>query len=230
MKQAIVLLSGGLDSATVAAIAVNSGFKNWIALSFSYGQKHVAELQAAKAVAKRFNALEHIVFPIDLAHFGASALTDKEIAVPKDRNSSGVTKNQIPITYVPARNIVFLSIALALAESRSCQDVFIGANAVDYSGYPDCRPDFIESFQNMANIGTKQGATGTFIHIHAPIIELTKAEIIQKGTLLGVDYAETVSCYNANTEGLACGNCDSCYFRIEGFRAAGILDPTRYQG
>lgn len=227
MKQAIVLLSGGLDSATVAAIAKSGGFDDWIALSFSYGQKHSAELDAAARVATALKASEHIVFPIALDSFGASSLTQKGVEVP-DASATPKLENDIPSTYVPARNIVFLSIALALAESRSCQDIFIGANAVDYSGYPDCRPEFIDSFAKMANIGTKQGALGTRINIHTPIIDMSKAEIVRLGTSLGVDYALTVSCYRANDNGEACGHCDSCYFRKEGFHAAELFDPTLY--
>ncbi len=228
MKQAIVLLSGGLDSATVAAIAKSGGFDDWVALSFSYGQKHSAELESAKKVAQILKASEHIIFPIELDKFGGSALTDSGLTVP---TFSGKTQedNGIPVTYVPARNIVFLSLALALAESRDCQDIFIGANAVDYSGYPDCRPEFIQAFQSMANLGTKQGATGTPIQIHTPIIEMSKSEIIRAGVALGVDYIMTVSCYKADSNGAACGLCDSCYFRKEGFKQAGLVDPTLYQ-
>jgi 7-cyano-7-deazaguanine synthase len=221
-KRAVVLVSGGLDSATTLAIAREQGFECY-ALSFDYGQRHRCELVASEAVAESLDAAEHRTFTLDLRQFGGSALTDDAIAVPESGGEG------IPVTYVPARNTVFLSLALAWAEVLGAQDIFIGVNAVDYSGYPDCRPEFIAAFERMANLATKAAVEGHPMRIHAPLIELSKAEIIRSGTRLGVDYAQTVSCYNPTPEGLACGRCDSCRLRAEGFAAAGLPDPTRYQ-
>ncbi len=222
-KKAVVLLSGGLDSATTLAMARAAGYECF-ALSFDYGQRHRCELKASDAVADYLGAVEHRTVTLDLRQFGGSALTDDAIAVP-DSGGEG-----IPVTYVPARNTVFLSLALAWAEVLGAHDIFIGVNAVDYSGYPDCRPEFIAAFEQMANLATKAGVEGERFTIHAPLIELSKAEIIHRGTGLGVDYGMTVSCYNPSDEGLACGRCDSCRLRAEGFAAAGVADPTRYQG
>jgi 7-cyano-7-deazaguanine synthase len=221
MKRAVVLLSGGLDSATTLAVANSRGYACH-ALSFDYGQRHVAELQAASRVAASLGAAEHRVVRIDLGQLGGSALTDTAIDVPEAPTEG------IPITYVPARNTVMLAYALAWAEVLGASDIFIGVNAVDYSGYPDCRPEFIEAFEKLANLATRAGVEQGGFHVHAPLISLSKAEIIQLGTTLGVDYGQTVSCYQATGEGLACGRCDSCRLRREGFRAAGLTDPTRY--
>lgn len=224
-KQAIVLLSGGLDSATTLAIAQSIGFDCY-ALSFSYGQRHSAELHAASKIAALSNVIEHKIFDIDLSTFKGSALTDNEIKVP--RGESLKNTDEIPVTYVPARNTVFLSIALAWAEVLKIDDVFIGVNAVDYSGYPDCRPEYIQAFQAMANLATKAGVEGNVLKIHTPLVSLSKAEIIALGNQHNVDYSQTVSCYLADGEGRACGSCDSCYFRRQGFKDAGINDPTLY--
>lgn len=221
-KHAIVLLSGGLDSATVLAIAQRDGYICH-ALSFDYGQRHYAELAAAARVASVQGAAEHRVFKMDLAVFGGSSLTDSAIAVP-ELPSAG-----IPSTYVPARNTIMLSIALAWAEVLNSRAIFIGVNAVDYSGYPDCRPEYIAAFEKMANLATKVGVEGQDLHIHAPLMQMSKGDIIQLGTTLGVDYAATVSCYQADEEGRACGVCDSCRLREQGFQQAGIPDPTRYR-
>ncbi len=221
MKNAVVLLSGGLDSATVLAMAKSQGFICY-ALSVDYGQRHHSELAAAKLVAQTLGAREHRVVNIDLTGFGGSALTDSSIAVP-EAESTG-----IPLTYVPARNTIMLSLALAWAEVLHAQDIFIGVNAVDYSGYPDCRPAYIEAYQRMANLATQAAVEGAPLTIHAPLLHLSKAEIIQQGTRLGVDYATTVSCYQANQLGEACGLCDSCRLRRAGFEAARVIDPTRY--
>lgn len=221
MKHAVVLLSGGLDSATTLAVAQSLGYACH-ALSFDYGQRHVAELQAASRVAAALGVAEHRVVRLDLGQLGGSALTDAAIAVPESPSEG------IPVTYVPARNTVMLAYALAWTEVLGARDIFIGVNAVDYSGYPDCRPEFIDAFEKLANLATKAGVEEGGFHVHAPLIRLSKAEIIQMGTALGVDYGQTVSCYQANDEGLACGRCDSCRLRSEGFRAAGIADPTRY--
>lgn len=221
-KHAIVLLSGGLDSATVLAIAQRDGYVCH-ALSFDYGQRHYAELAAAARVAASLGAAEHRVFKMDLAMFGGSALTDSAIAVPESPSPG------IPSTYVPARNTIMLSIALAWAEVLNSRAIFIGVNAVDYSGYPDCRPEYISAFERMANLATKAGVEGQDLHIHAPLLQLSKAEIIRLGTTLGVDYAATVSCYQADADGRACGVCDSCRLRQQGFQQAGIPDPTRYR-
>ena len=219
---AVVLVSGGLDSATCLAIARSEGH-DCHALSFSYGQRHSAELAAAARVSERLGARQHRVMNIDLAAFGGSALTDASIAVPETPTAG------IPVTYVPARNTVFLSLALAWAEVLGARDIYIGVNAVDYSGYPDCRPEFVAAFERMANLATRAGVEGTApVRIRTPLISLTKAEIIRRGTALGVAFEDTVSCYQADVEGRACGRCDSCRLRREGFIAAGLADPTRY--
>jgi len=222
-KSAIVLLSGGLDSATCLALAKQQGFRTYC-LSFDYGQRHQTELQASARVAQALGADEHRVVELKLGQFGGSALTDSTIAVPV----AGVQEG-IPVTYVPARNTVMLSFALAWAEVLSARDIFIGVNAVDYSGYPDCRPEFIAAFETMANLATKAGVEGWKLSVHAPLIALSKADIILAGTALGVDYGLTVSCYQADDDGRACGVCDSCRLRREGFAAAGLPDPTRYR-
>lgn len=219
--RAVVLLSGGLDSATTLAIARDQGFECH-ALSFAYGQRHAVELDAAARVADRLGAVTHRVMTIDLAAFGGSALTDTTIAVPETPTSG------IPVTYVPARNTVLLALALAYAEVCGAADIFFGANAVDYSGYPDCRPEYMRAFETLANLATKAAVEGRRLKLHTPIIDLAKAEIIRRGAALGVDYALTVSCYQADDAGRACGNCDSCRLRRGGFAAAGIADPTRY--
>ena len=219
---AVVLLSGGLDSATCLAIARSQGFDCYC-LSFDYGQRHSAELRAAERVAQALGAAEHRILSLDLAQFGGSALTDTRIAVPTEGVQPG-----IPVTYVPARNTIMLSLALAWAEVLGSRDIFVGVNAVDYSGYPDCRPDYIAAFETLANLATRAGVEGARLTIHAPLIALSKADIIRKGVELGVDYASTVSCYRADTEGHACGACDSCRLRAEGFATAGFTDPTRY--
>jgi 7-cyano-7-deazaguanine synthase len=219
---AVVLLSGGLDSATCLAIARSQGFDCYC-LSFDYGQRHSAELRAAERVARALGAAEHRILSLDLAQFGGSALTDTRIAVPTEGVQPG-----IPVTYVPARNTIMLSLALAWAEVLGSRDIFVGVNAVDYSGYPDCRPDYIAAFETLANLATRTGVEGARLTIHAPLIELSKADIIRKGVELGVDYASTVSCYRADTDGHACGVCDSCRLRAEGFATAGFTDPTRY--
>jgi 7-cyano-7-deazaguanine synthase len=224
MKRAVVLLSGGLDSATTLAIARRAGFEPF-ALSFAYGQRHNLELEAAKRIAAALNAHEHRIATIDLRVFGGSALTD-EIAVPKNRDAKSA--DEIPITYVPARNTIFLSYALAWCEVLGAADIFIGANAIDYSGYPDCRPEFIAAFERLASVATRAGVEGNRFHIHAPLISMSKADIIRKGTELGVDFSQTHSCYDPASEGLACGQCDSCRLRLEGFRAVGLVDPIPY--
>ena len=223
-RPAIVLLSGGLDSATTLAIARERGF-DCHCLSVDYGQRHRAELDAAKHVAASLGAAEHRIFTLDLTAFGGSALTDSNIAVPIEGLKDG-----IPITYVPARNTIFLSLALAFAEVRDAADIFFGANAVDYSGYPDCRPEFMRAFETLANLATKAAVEGRKLTLHTPIIDLTKADIVRRGVELGVDYALTVSCYQATAKGAACGRCDSCRLRAAGFAAAGVPDPTRYAG
>jgi 7-cyano-7-deazaguanine synthase len=224
MKRAVVLLSGGLDSATTIAICRHDGFEP-CALSFDYGQRHKVELNAAGRVAATLGVREHRIANIDLCVFGGSALTD-DIGVPKNRKPG--SENQIPVTYVPARNTIFLSYALAWCEVLSAADIFIGANAIDYSGYPDCRPEFISAFEKMANLATKAGVEGTRFKIHAPLLSMSKAEIIRKGMELGVDFSLTHSCYDPGADGIACGQCDSCRLRLEGFRAAGLVDPIRY--
>jgi 7-cyano-7-deazaguanine synthase len=221
-KKAIILLSGGLDSITVLAELRKQGFLCY-ALSFNYGQKHNAELNAAKKIAAFYQVEEHKIIDLGFGAIGGSALTDEHIAVP-DSPQEG-----IPVTYVPARNTVFLSFALGWAEVLNVHDIFIGVNAVDYSGYPDCRPQFIEAFQVLANLATKAGVEGQSITIHAPLIDLTKAEIIARGTVLGVDYQQTVSCYSADSLGYACGVCDACRLRVAGFSEAKVKDPTFYQ-
>jgi 7-cyano-7-deazaguanine synthase len=221
MKPAVILLSGGLDSATVLAIAREAGYACH-ALSLDYGQRHNAELAAAARVAASLGAVEHRVLKLGLSDIGGSALTDASIAVPESPTAG------IPVTYVPARNTVMLALALAWAEVLGSRDIFIGVNAVDYSGYPDCRPEFIAAFEQMANLATRAGVEGARLRVHAPLQHLSKARIIRRGRELGVDYAQTVSCYQADTDGLACGRCDACRLRREGFRAAGISDPTRY--
>jgi 7-cyano-7-deazaguanine synthase len=226
-KQAVVLLSGGLDSSTTLAIARDEGFRCY-AISFRYGQRHAAEIAAAKRIAAAIGAEQHVVTDIDLRMFGGSALTD-DIAVPKNRTSAELGSG-IPITYVPARNTIFLSFALAWAEVLGANDIFIGVNAVDYSGYPDCRPEYIAAYERMANLATKAAIEGKQqIRIRTPLIALTKAEIIQRGTALGVDFSVAVSCYDAAENGSACGACDSCQIRQRGFATAGISDPTRYR-
>jgi 7-cyano-7-deazaguanine synthase len=222
MKRAIVLLSGGLDSATTLALAEAQGF-DCFALSVHYGQRHSAELVAAKQIATALGAREHRVMGVDLAGIGGSALTDLNQSVPESPSAG------IPVTYVPARNTMLLSLALGWAEAIGASDIFVGVNAVDYSGYPDCRPEFIRSFENLAQLATKAGVEGTRFKIHAPLIEMTKAEIIRAGLDLGVDFQLTVSCYQADSPGRACGKCDSCRLRAAGFAAAGVPDPTRYR-
>ena len=221
-KKAVVLLSGGLDSATVLAIARSEGYETY-ALSVSYGQRHSAELDAAVRVAQHLGAKGRQQMQVNLDAVGGSALTDRSIAVPESPTTG------IPVTYVPARNTLFLSLALGWAEVLGARDLFIGVNAVDYSGYPDCRPEFVRAFETLANLATKAGVEGAHFNVHTPLIQLAKAEIIRRGAALGVDFAETVSCYQADDEGRACGRCDSCRIRREGFAAAGIADPTRYQ-
>ncbi|MCK9502889.1 MAG: 7-cyano-7-deazaguanine synthase QueC [Porticoccaceae bacterium] len=220
-KKAVVLVSGGLDSATVLAIARNAGFDCYT-LSFDYGQRHRSELVASDRVSEALGAKEHKTLVIDLRAIGGSALTDDAIAVP-EKETPG-----IPVTYVPARNTVFLSIALGWAEVLGAFDIFIGVNAVDYSGYPDCRPEFIKAFEVMANLATKVGVEGDRLTLHAPLVKMTKAEIIKQGVALGVDYGLTVSCYQANRLGEGCGRCDSCRLRKQGFTEAGVADPTKY--
>lgn len=222
MKPAIVLLSGGLDSATTLAIARSDAY-DCHCLSVDYGQRHRAELDAACRVAQAQGAAGHRIVTLDLTVFGGSALTDRSIAVPVD----GV-KDGIPVTYVPARNTVFLAIALGWAEVLDARDLFLGVNAVDYSGYPDCRPEFIAAFERLANLATKAGVEGARFRIHAPLVDLSKAGIIRRGVALGVDYGLTVSCYSADESGRACGRCDACRLRREGFAAAGVVDPTHY--
>jgi 7-cyano-7-deazaguanine synthase len=221
-QPAVVLLSGGLDSATALAIARSQGFKCH-ALSVDYGQRHAAELEAAKRVAVAGGVREHRIMRVDLAGIGGSALTDPSIAVPEQPTTG------IPITYVPARNTMMLALALGWAEVLASRDIFVGVNFIDASGYPDCRPEFIAAFGELARVATKAGVEGSPCRIHAPLIQWTKAQIIAEGTRLGVDYAQTVSCYQPNKEGRACGRCDSCRLRRAGFEAAGIPDPTRYQ-
>ena len=232
MKQAIILLSGGVDSATCAAIAKHEGYKLY-AMSFSYGQRHSVELKAAKKVADFLKVDEHEIVRIDLQTFGGSSLTSS-LSVPRnrlpaDRHGNPKRSKKIPSTYVPARNTIFLSYALAWAEVLGSKDIFIGVNAIDYSGYPDCRPEYIKAFQSMADLATKAGVEGRKIVIHTPLIRLTKAEIIRKGHALGFDYGLTHSCYDPSPAGEACGACDSCLIRKKGFRGAGVDDPTRYK-
>lgn len=227
-KRAVVLVSGGLDSATVLAMARSQGFETY-ALSVDYGQRHAAELDAARRVAQALGARRHEVVRVDLSRFGGSALTDASIAVPVD----GASTDAIPVTYVPARNTIMLSVALGWAEALDARDVFYGANAVDYSGYPDCRPEYVAAFERLANLATRAGVEaaagqGEPVRIHAPIVHMRKADIVRTGLALGVDFGLTVSCYQADTEGRACGECDACRIRSAGFTAAGVPDPTRY--
>lgn len=220
-RRAVILLSGGLDSITVLALAKQQGY-SCFALSFDYGQRHNAELDAARKIARQYQVVEHKVIRLDLGNIGGSALTDTRIDVPTSPQTG------IPVTYVPARNTVFLAYALGWAEVLNAHDVFIGVNAIDYSGYPDCRPEYIAAFQTMANLATKAGVEGHPIRIHTPLIDLSKAQIIERGLAHGVDYAMTVSCYAADLQGRACGQCDACRLRIAGFRDLGVADPTRY--
>jgi 7-cyano-7-deazaguanine synthase len=226
MSTAVVLLSGGMDSTTTAAIAQHRGFELY-ALSFGYGQRHSIELQAARRVAESLEVRRHVVLDIDLRAFGGSALTG-ELGVPKDTPADQIG-NRIPPTYVPARNTIFLSFALGLAEVTGSRDIFIGANAMDYSGYPDCRPEYLQAFERMANLATKAGVEGNRITIHAPLIGLSKREIVGQGLSLGVDYGLTWTCYDPTPEGLSCGHCEACQLRLKGFREAGVEDPVRYQ-
>jgi len=224
-KRAVILLSGGIDSTTTLAIAVAEGYEAY-ALSFDYGQRHHIETEAARRIANSLGAKEHRVSKIDLRVFGGSALTD-DIDVPKKRMETEIA-HQIPVTYVPARNTIFLAYGLAWSEVISATDIFIGVNAVDYSGYPDCRPEFIDVFENLANLATKAGVEGRRFQIHTPLIKLSKAQIIRKAVELGVDLSLTHSCYDPSSEGLACGECDSCLLRLKGFREAGMKDPILY--
>jgi len=225
MKRAVVLLSGGLDSATTLAIAKNDGYEIF-ALSFEYGQRHGIEVDSAKQIGQSLGLREHRIAEIDLRTFGGSALTGA-IDVPKYRSDTEMA-GEIPVTYIPARNTIFLSYALAWAETIGARDIFIGVNALDYSGYPDCRTEFIEQFEQLANLGTKAGVSGERFQIHAPLIAMTKVEIIRRGSELGVDFSLTHSCYDPAPDGAACGECDSCRLRLRGFRDAGIKDPIRY--
>ncbi len=225
-RRAVVLLSGGLDSATVLAIAREAGYEPY-AISFRYGQRHVVELAAAERIAQRMGAARHIVVDIDLRQFGGSALTG-DIAVPKNQSADEIGGG-IPVTYVPARNTVFLSLALAWAETLAASDIFIGVNSLDFSGYPDCRPEYIEAFEKMSNLATKAAVEGKQpVRIHVPLIDLTKAQIIRRGLKLGVDYSLTTSCYDPASDGSACGHCDSCLLRLKGFAENGLIDPIRY--
>lgn len=225
MKRAVVLLSGGLDSTTTLAICAREGFETY-ALSFAYGQRHEIETAAARRIVTAIGAHEHRVVEIDLRAFGGSALTGG-IAVPKARSGNEM-KAEIPVTYVPARNTIFLAYALAWAEVIGARDIFIGVNAIDYSGYPDCRPEYIAAFENLANLATKAGVEGARLRVHAPLISLSKAEIIRRGLELGVDFSLTHSCYDPDSNGIACGECDSCQLRLQGFREAGVRDPIPY--
>lgn len=225
MKRAVVLVSGGLDSATTLAICLREGFESY-ALSFDYGQRHQRELADARRLTSSLGAHEHRVAQIDLRVFGGSALTG-EIEVPKQRSPEQLATG-VPVTYVPARNTIFLSYALAWAEVLGARDIFIGVNAIDYSGYPDCRPEYIAQFERLADLATKAGMEGAHFHVHAPLISLGKADIIRRGTDLGVDFSLTHSCYDPTADGLACGQCDSCQIRLRGFRDAGLRDPIRY--
>ncbi|HEY3097850.1 MAG TPA: 7-cyano-7-deazaguanine synthase QueC [Methylomirabilota bacterium] len=226
MKRAVVLLSGGVDSTTTLAVARQRGFATY-ALTFRYGQRHTAEVEAARRVAKVLAVARHEIFDIDLRAFGGSALT-ADIAVPKDRPMGEIGRG-IPVTYVPARNTIFLSYALAWAEVLGAHDIFVGVSEVDYSGYPDCRPEYIGAYERMANLATKAAVEGQKLKIHTPLIHLTKAEIIAEGTALGVDFSLTLSCYDPTPDGAACGRCDACLLRRRGFEHAGVADPTRYR-
>jgi 7-cyano-7-deazaguanine synthase len=225
-QKAVVLLSGGLDSSTTLAVAKSQGFEPY-ALTFRYGQRHQLEIEAARRIALHFQTVQHQIFNVDLSLFGGSALT-AEIKVPKDRGLEEISKN-IPITYVPARNTIFLALSLAWAEVLGAWDIFIGVNALDYSGYPDCRPEFIRSFEQTANLGTKAGVEGKRFIIHTPLISLNKAQIIKKGLELGVDFSLTRTCYDPSPIGKACGKCDACLLRLKGFAEAGIKDPAAYE-
>jgi len=226
-RKAVVLLSGGVDSTTTLAIAREQGFEPY-ALTLAYGQRHGGEIEAARRIAREMGVIRHVVTTIDLRAFGGSALTD-DIDVPKDRSAAEMGQG-IPVTYVPARNTIFLSFALAWAEALSARDIFIGVNALDYSGYPDCRPAFIEAFQRMANLATKAGVEGTNgFRVHTPLIALSKGEIIRRGLELGVDFAHTTSCYDPAPDGAACGHCDACVLRLKGFAEVGVADPIRYR-
>ena len=228
LKNAVVLLSGGLDSTTTLAIAQRKNFEPY-AISFRYGQRHEHEIDAARSIAEKMNVRRHVVCAIDLRQFGGSALTD-DLDVPKSSSVEQIGEG-IPITYVPARNTIFLSFALAFAETLEASDIFIGVNALDYSGYPDCRPEYIRAFQDMANLGTKAGVESNApITIHAPLIDMTKAQIIRRGLELGVDYGLTTSCYDPATDGAACGHCDACLLRLRGFAENNVKDPIPYQG
>ncbi|MCM2335974.1 MAG: 7-cyano-7-deazaguanine synthase QueC [Pseudomonas sp.] len=231
MKNAVVLVSGGMDSAVVLAIAREQGFAVH-ALSVRYGQRHTSELDAADRVSKALGAVAHKTVNVDLRSIGGSALTDAAIAVPTDDDGHAVgvdaATNAIPVTYVPARNTIMLSVALGWAEVLGAADIFCGVNAVDYSGYPDCRPEFIAAFQSLANLATKAGVEGAGLRVHAPLQFMSKADIVREGMRLGVDFAQTVSCYQADADGRACGHCDACRLRADGFAAAGVADPTRY--
>jgi len=224
--KAVCLLSGGIDSSTCLGVARREGFECY-ALSFDYGQRHRIELQAAARVAEFFGAREHRIIPVDLRAFGSSALTADDLAVPKHRSAAEMTQG-IPVTYVPARNTIFLAFALAWAEVLECSDIFIGVNAIDYSGYPDCRPEFIEAFERLANLATKSGVEGSRMRIHTPLIKLSKAEIVRLGASAGLDFALTHSCYDPDQGGRPCGQCDSCLLRRKGFQEAGLRDPLRY--
>ena len=231
MKKAVVLVSGGMDSAVVIAIARAQGY-HVHALSVRYGQRHTSELDAANLVSHKLGAVEHKTVNVDLRSIGGSALTDEAISVPTDADGHAVgqaaAKDAIPVTYVPARNTIMLSVALGWAEVLGAADIFCGVNAVDYSGYPDCRPEFIAAFQSLANLATKAGVEGAGLRVHAPLQFMSKADIVREGIRLGVDFADTVSCYQADEQGRACGHCDACRLRAEGFTAAGVADPTRY--
>lgn len=225
-KKAVVLLSGGLDSATTLAIAVHDGYKP-CAMTFRYGQRHATEIEAARRIVRHYRVARHHVVDIDLRAFGGSALTD-ELDLPRDRSPEDMAHG-IPITYVPGRNTIFLSFAMAWAEVLGADDIFIGVNAIDYSGYPDCRPAYIEAFERMARLATRAGVEGRQLRIHTPLIQLTKAEIIRRGLELGVDYSLTMTCYDPSMAGEACGRCDACLLRLKGFREAGSTDPVKYR-
>jgi 7-cyano-7-deazaguanine synthase len=226
-KKAVLLLSGGLDSTTLLAYALHEGYEVY-AMTFRYGQRHMHEIEAARRAVSMHPVAAHTIVDVDLGVFGGSALTT-EMAVPKDRSAQAMGSGEIPITYVPARNTIFLSFALAWSETLGAGDIFIGVNAVDYSGYPDCRPEYIAAFEHMANLATRAGVEGTMpVHIRTPLIDLTKAQIIQLGTRLGVDYGKTLSCYDPSDAGEACGHCDACQLRLKGFAEAGLADPSLY--
>ena len=225
-KKAVVLLSGGLDSSTTLAMARLEGYETY-ALTFRYGQRHEREIAAAKTLARNFEVKKHVILDIDLRSFGGSALTD-DIPVPKRRRPEEIS-GHIPVTYVPARNTIFLSFALAWAEVIGAEDIFIGVNALDYSGYPDCRPEYIHAFEQMANLATRAGVEGRSFAIHTPLIDLTKAEIVRQGMALGVDFSKTVTCYDPSASGAACGVCDACILRLKGFQENGLADPAPYQ-